>query len=518
MPSSLTFPGVYIEEIPSGVRTIVGVSTSTTAFVGRARKGPANTPEPIANFGDFERIFGGLWEPSMMSFAVHHYFLNGGIQAIVVRVERGPENPDDEDTALSTRFSLAGADAPFLLQASGPGTWANNFDVVVDYKTRDEDSTTEFNLLVMDASVDPPVPLETLRNLSTNPQSESFVGRVVEQRSDLIDLVEGAPIPATRPNAGTATKTPGRDGGDLLDSDIAPAGGVGTKKGMFALEDADIFNLLCLPPLTATVDPSEATWNAAADYCQERRAMLLVDPPESAKDPGDISDALENGLTISTAVKKNAALYFPRLRIPNPLKKNLLEEYVPSAAVAGVFARTDSQRGVWKAPAGLEAGLTGVSELTYKLTDAENGRLNPLGINCLRTFPLIGPVVWGARTVDGADALASEWKYVPIRRLALFIEESLFRGTKWVVFEPNDEPLWAQIRLNVGTFMNNLFRQGAFQGATPREAYFVKCDKETTTQADIDLGIVNIHVGFAPLKPAEFVVIRLQQMAGQSAA
>jgi phage tail sheath protein FI len=243
--------------------------------------------------------------------------------------------------------------------------------------------------------------------------------------------------------------------------------------------------------------------------------MLLVDPPESAKDPGDISDALENGLTISTAVKKNAALYFPRLRIPNPLKKNLLEEYVPSAAVAGVFARTDSQRGVWKAPAGLEAGLTGISELTYKLTDAENGRLNPLGINCLRTFPLIGPIVWGARTVDGADALASEWKYVPIRRLALFIEESLFRGTKWVVFEPNDEPLWAQIRLNIGSFMHQLFRQGAFQGKSPRDAYFVKCDAETTTQADRNLGIVNILVGFAPLKPAEFVVIKIQQIAGE---
>jgi hypothetical protein len=150
-----------------------------------------------------------------------------------------------------------------------------------------------------------------------------------------------------------------------------------------------------------------------------------------------------------------------------------------------------------------------------KLTDDENGQLNQLGINCLRTFPVAGSVVWGARTLRGADQLADEYKYVSVRRTALFIEESLYRGTQWVVFEPNDEPLWAQIRLNIGAFMHNLFRQGAFQGTTPQDAYFVKCDKETTTQNDIDRGIVNILVGFAPLKPAEFVVIKIQQIAGQ---
>jgi phage tail sheath protein FI len=147
------------------------------------------------------------------------------------------------------------------------------------------------------------------------------------------------------------------------------------------------------------------------------------------------------------------------------------------------------------------------------LTDDEHGTLNPLGVNCLRTFPVTGRVVWGARTLRGADILADDYKYVPVRRLALFLEETLYRGTQWVVFEPNDEPLWAQIRLNVGAFMQNLFRQGAFAGTTPREAYFVKCDSETTTQADVDLGRVNILVGFAPLKPAEFVIIQIQQIA-----
>ena len=188
---------------------------------------------------------------------------------------------------------------------------------------------------------------------------------------------------------------------------------------------------------------------------------------------------------------------------------------MPSGAIAGIIARTDTQRGVWKAAAGLSATIAGVSELSVPLTDLENGVLNPLGVNCLRAMPSVGPVVWGARTLQGADILSSDWKYAPVRRLALYIEESLYRAMRWAVFEPNDEPLWAQLRLSIGGFMNDLFRQGAFQGKTPREAYLVKCDKETTTQNDIDLGIVNILVAFAPLKPAEFVVLQIQQLAGQ---
>jgi uncharacterized protein len=192
-------------------------------------------------------------------------------------------------------------------------------------------------------------------------------------------------------------------------------------------------------------------------------------------------------------------------------------EAAASGTLAGVFARTDATRGVWKAPAGTDAALVGAN-LVVSLNDLENGELNPIGVNVLRNFPVYGQISWGARTLRGADQLADQWKYIPVRRTALYIEESLFEGTKWAVFEPNDEPLWASIRLNVGAFMQNLFRQGAFQGKSPQEAYFVKCDRDTTTQADIDLGVLNIVVGFAPLKPAEFVVIQIQQMAGQLAA
>jgi phage tail sheath protein FI len=251
--------------------------------------------------------------------------------------------------------------------------------------------------------------------------------------------------------------------------------------------------------------------------------MVIMDPPAAwdANAGTAVQDTVKavnsSGLAVTGPNARNTAVYFPRLIAPDQARKGLLTSFVPCGAVAGIMARTDAQRGVWKAPAGLDATLNGVPGLTVVMNDDENGQLNQLGVNCLRSFGVAGRVVWGARTARGADSLADEYKYVPVRRTALFIEESLYRGTQWVVFEPNDEPLWAQIRLNVGAFMQNLFRQGAFQGKTPAEAYFVKCDKDTTTQNDINLGIVNIVVGFAPLKPAEFVIVSIQQMAGQIA-
>jgi phage tail sheath protein FI len=316
--------------------------------------------------------------------------------------------------------------------------------------------------------------------------------------------------PAT--NYKVATAGEASDGAALTKADdFTPAGAEANKKGLYALAKADLFNLLCIPPYLAGGNVDTSLISEAAVYCERRRAMLLVDPPVE----WTTKDQVKSGVSGIGTTSKNAALYFPRLRQPHPLRENQLEDFVPCGAVAGIFARTDAQRGVWKAPAGSEATLVGVPGLSVPLNDPENGELNPLGVNCLRVMAPSGPLVWGARTLQGDDRFASEWKYVPVRRLALFIEESLYRGTQWVVFEPNDAPLWAQIRLNIGAFMHNLFRQGAFQGQTPQEAYFVKCDKETTTQADINLGIVNIMIGIAPVKPAEFVIIKLQQMAGQ---
>jgi len=271
--------------------------------------------------------------------------------------------------------------------------------------------------------------------------------------------------------------------------------------------EVDLFNLMVLAP-DATV-AVQSLYSNASIFCRNRRAFLLMDPPDSWT-TAQIASTGVNALRIGL-VKDYAAIFFPPLTVDeNGLKKNV----GPAGAIAGLCARIDGTRGVWKAPAGTEADLRGVVGLKFKFSDAENGFMNPRAVNTIRIFPN-GVVNWGARTMDGDDGFASEYKYIPIRRLALFIEESLYRGLKWVVFEPNDEPLYAQIRLNVGAFMHNLFRQGAFQGQKPRDAYFVKCDTETTTQNDRNLGIVNIWVGFAPLKPAEFVILYLQQMAGQ---
>jgi phage tail sheath protein FI len=318
--------------------------------------------------------------------------------------------------------------------------------------------------------------------------------------------------------AGTAqgAVVPGNDGTPPGALDMI--GDLNLKTGIYALERVDLFNILCLPR-TATKSGADAlsdaeafaVISAARDYCQRRRAFFIVDTPDNINSVDDIQGWLLNNAGIR---HRNLALYFPRVEVPDPLDNFRLRSFGASGTVAGIYARIDGTRGVWKAPAGIEATLDNVMRASYQLTDLQTGVLNPLAINCLRSFSAGGNLVWGARTLAGTDAPASEWKYVPVRRLALFLEESLFRGTSWVVFEPNDEPLWAKIRLNLNAFMMGLFRQGAFQGSTPSDAYFVKCDAQTTTQADRDLGIVNIEVGFAPLKPAEFVVIRIEQIAG----
>ena len=305
------------------------------------------------------------------------------------------------------------------------------------------------------------------------------IDNVLTNESNLV-RVSGA-LPGSRPAASadpqpgedafgdntTATNyvvtTEASDGATLQLADYTGAGLSTAKQGLYLLKQVDLFNLLCLPPEGTTADYPAGLVDAAIALCVEERAILLVDSPSGWTHKDDAKAGLDAVATKS----KNAALFFPRLKQPNPLRGNQIEEFVPCGAVAGVMARTDTQRGVWKAPAGIEATLRGVPELAVKLNDAENGELNPLGINCLRAFPVIGRIVWGSRTLRGADILADEYKYIPVRRLALFIEESLFRGTQWVVFEPNDEPLWAQIRLNLGAFMHNLFRQGAFQGTTP---------------------------------------------------
>ena len=776
MATNVSYPGVYIEEVPSGVRTIAGVPTSVAAFVGYTRRGPTNSPQQIFSYADFERGFGGLDADSELSYAVSHFFLNGGATAWIVRVAAGAAA-----AAIGLEDSVGGgANLVLTATARGQGAWGNLVRVFVDYDTANPASL--FNLTVTEfqdrGGQQQPARSETFRNLSMDSNSPAYAVDTVNAGSNLITLTRPAGLTfgtagtsvsgtidaaalaklgddartlaisidggrvyefdfmnagdpliagtfkqqmknladrikaavqalepgntafanfncvetatttsgfltctagnaganreksavtvraASRRNAasilsigiqaggrevsGSAARRPAQSGTawprnatldfttldspakmdiDLLDAagtvvnnqniavwtpagdrpvDLAalaelirkalgnvsrpefkgasvsvvdgqivvvpggatpgvrfkfnkgPTAAVGTldlstgaqanvagyqlgigpavaaqtgpapgndgtqptaidiegsrlaKTGIYALEDVDLFNLLVLPGQS---DP--ALQSAAVAYAEQRRSFVLLDLPDTI----DTLPEATAWLGANGALRhRNAATYFPRIRMADSLQQNRVRAFSNSGAVAGLYARTDASRGVWKAPAGTDAGLRGVRGLDYVLTDGENGVINPLGLNALRQFPAYGPIAWGARTMVGSDALASEWKYVPVRRLSLFLEESLYRGTQWVVFEPNDEPLWAQIRLNVGAFMHTLFRQGAFQGASPRDAYLVQCDSTTTTQDDINLGIVNIVVGFAPLKPAEFVIIKLQQLAGQAGA
>jgi len=564
MPSSLTYPGVYVEEIPSGVRTITGVATSITAFIGRASRGPVNEATTINSFGDFERTFGGLWSDSMLGFAVRDFFLNGGAQAIIVRLYHA----DPGDAAATPPIAAPGTKAQLAIgaltfDAANEGRWGLSLRAAIDTDNTSDDVAAAmgvtkadlFNLAIADTSTGKS---EKYLNLTVKDSSRRL-DKVLVNESALVRITLPSPAPTVtvgsdklttlekkvtdarkalsdKQNSGatdvttetaavtaaqteldaalTAATTTVSDGKDLAVLDFLPANGETDKKGLYALEQADLVNLLSIPPYKLAGTDGDVDTNvltSATAYCEKRRAMLIIDAPSS----WNTKDKAKSGLSGVGISSRNAALFFPRLRQSNPLHDNQVETFAASGAVAGIMARTDTQRGVWKAPAGLDATFVGVQAFSVPLTDAENGELNPLGINCLRSMPAAGRVVWGSRTTRGADQLSDEYKYIPVRRTALFIEESLYRALKWVVFEPNDEPLWAQIRLNVGAFMHDLFRKGAFQGTSPRDAYYVKCDKETTTQTDIDLGIVNILVGFAPLKPAEFVVIKLQQIAGQ---
>lgn len=614
----VTYPGVYIQEVQSDVRTIIGVDTATTAFVGRAKQGPINKPVVINSFADFQRVFGGLWLQSTLGYAVRDFFQNGGSRAVVVRLFNGgvaepplgtPGTPTASSVAQAARTKaddFSGGSAPvraaasdvaeaaeaeaeksgatpesvaqaaqnkateianssasnparsaakdvadfasaaasvvapsaaagdnekakaivgsgetkLTLEATTAGGWGNNLHVSVEDiepKFADRiaasygiDKAELFTFKIRDSESGA---VEEYPNV-TVVEGPRRIDRVLANASTLMSVV--GDLPQKRPLATTddIVAAGGKDG-QALTTDVV-LGQEADKTGIYALEDANIFNLLCIPPFEGTdvasvADVTGDVWAKAAAYCLKRRAMLLVDASKDWK-----KDDARDGVPLpGIGSHTNAALYFPRIRERNPLRDSRLEEFVPCGAIAGIMARTDSTRGVWKAPAGQEATLQGVSELTIALTNEENGELNPLGINCLRKLPAAGNVVWGARTLVGDDRLASQWKYIPVRRTALFIEETLYRNIQWAVFEPNDEPLWAQLRLNIGVFMNGLFRQGAFQGQSPKDAYFVKCDATTTTQSDIDKGIVNVVVGFAPLKPAEFVVIYIQQIAGQ---
>ncbi len=382
------YPGVYVEEAPSDVHVIAGIPTSTAAFLGATKFGPVASPLHVHSFAEFEAHFGGLSAEMPLGYAVQHYFLNGGRDALIARVE-----------------------------SAGP---------------------------------------------------------------------------------------------TLTDADLSSPALEQQRRGLWLLDHAERFDILCIPPLSRTTDVGWATWDAAVAYATRRRAMVIVDPPAAWAAPQTIS---ETAIAALAGRSPNAALYYPRLQAPDPLHGNQVASFAPCGAVAGIYARIDGTRGVWKAPAGAEATVLGMQGLAVALSDAALSALNAMGVNGLRALPGGAIVLWGARTLAGADVAEPLFKYVPVRRLEMFIEASLIRGLQWAVFEPNGEPLWARIRASVADFLQGLFRQGALQGDKPEDAYFVRCDASTMTQRDIDQGVVILVVGVAPLRPAEFVIIGIGNFA-----
>ncbi len=510
-----SYPGVYVQEVPSGVRTIVGVSTSVAVFIGNAAWGPVNDPVLCLNYSDFERTFTSDVAVGDLARAVRLFFLNGGTQCYVVRLakEDDPVPANNAAPATVTLVDAATADT-LIIEGKYPGLLGDSIRVVVEHPASPPALPNVFDLtlwriLINQAGDEVPTDIQTWKGLSMDPTHPRFAINYIDYKWANL-LLPAAPN-INRPEANTG-------GPPVVPTQLAP-GTVGAVlvaadyQGAYDILDkeVDLFNLMILPKNTTGVT-LDNIWGDASVFCQKKRAFLLIDPDEGWTTVQEATHITNGVNSLRTGlVNDYAAVFFPQLIIR---ENETSFPVAPSGAIAGLMARIDASRGVWKAPAGTEADLRGIRGLQFRFSDDENGILNPQAVNTIRIFPN-GIVNWGARTMAGDDDFASEWKYIPVRRTALFIEESLYRGLKWVVFEPNDEPLWSQIRLNVGAFMHNLFRQGAFQGKTKQEAYFVKCDSETTTQNDINLGIVNVWVGFAPLKPAEFVILYLQQMTGQ---
>jgi hypothetical protein len=505
MPIPVKFPGVFVQENSSGNVAIAGVATSITAFVGRTVMGPL-APTHCYGFADFERNFGRQAAGYPLGDAVVDFFQNGGSHAIVVRVFKVPPGSAD---------GVARAEGGGLtLVAATPGAWADGRLLMSIDAT--PASVDLFNLTLTYEPPDGGQIVERFQNVSIKGEAGPHrLDRVLETQSQFARL-PGDLLPTTTPTAVTDIAfAGGADSAALTAADLA--GDPELHSGIYALDNADLFNLMCIPPDPADADYGdlEPLYQAAALYCLKRRAMLILDPPKAWSDHArqgrfDQIQPTDLGIGGSELEARNCAVYFPRIRKLDP-ETGQIETFPPCGAIAGIFAVTDNSPGVWKAPAGISAGIGGINGLEYNLNDEQNGQLNPLGINCLRSFPIIGPVVWGARTLRGADLLSDDYKYISVRRLALYIEESLYRGTKFAVFEPNDEPLWSTLRQTIGVFMANLSQQGAFYG------YDVACDRATTTQADIDRGVVNVRVAFAPVKPAEFIVLQIQQQAGQTA-
>lgn len=510
MPTYLS-PGVYVEEVPAGSRPIEGVGTAVAAFIGFAEQGPFNEPRLVTNWSQFTQLFGGFMEGGYLAPAVYGYFANGGGSAYVVRVGQDGAN----NGTVKSREAAAGERQAILggyrvVEISGSG---GRGDLVVEVGPAvgqgdappPEDA---FTLVVKRGSKVE----ETFENVTTRAGKDNVVTRV--QPSKVISIEElNATGVVSVPEQGSVTLGPPPA------APTAPAristddyvGNVADRTGFSGLEAVDEITMIAVPDLMSAyqrgaidLDAVQAVQVAMITHCELMGdRMAILDPP-----PGlGPQQVKEWRMDKAGYDSKYAALYYPWFTVLDPLTGGN-SAVPPSGHMAGVWARNDDSRGVHKAPA--NEVVRGALGLATQLTKNEHDLLNPVGINCIRAFPGRGIRVWGARTLSSE----AEWRYLNVRRLFNYLEESILNGTQWVVFEPNDDALWARIRRTISAFLVNEWRKGALFGLTPDEAFYVKCDRETNPAEGIDAGQVVCEVGVAPVKPAEFVIFRLAQFSG----
>jgi phage tail sheath protein FI len=525
MPEYLS-PGVYVEEVDTGNKPIEGVATSTLGFIGLSERGPT-AATLVTSFSEYKRQFGSYRPNYYLAQGIEGFFQNGGKRAFVARVFG--------TGALPSTLAIA----PVTVSAAGPGTWGNRvfvkvtnsgvgdpnlFKLTVIYY--DEETFAGPPALTQATHIDPtnpksllpsnvanrrePTLVEVYDNLSFNPVASSFYERRVNNASALVRLATaGAPArPAnnadeiTNPGALTAGQIPTLAGG----TDGAALALANATAALDLLEAVDEIAILCCP------DEHSQGFAGITDP--------LVNQCENLKDRFAILQAPPGAAPATLAVPRDtkyAGFYYPWIEIRHA-RLGIPVLIPPGGHVAGIYARSDIERGVHKAPANeVVRGLFNDPEnpkrgLERQVTKGEHDILNPKGINVIRNFPGRGNVLWGARTMSRDP----DWKYVNVRRLFIFMEESIEEATQWVVFEPNDEPLWARVRRSVSDFLTRLWMDGMLQGRSKEEAYFVRCDRTTMTQADIDNGRLIMLIGVAPVKPAEFVIFRIGQWTGGS--
>lgn len=518
MPNYLS-PGVYVEEVASGSRPIEGVGTSVAAFVGLAPTGPLNDPTLVTNWSQYVAAFGEFTDGYYLAHSVYGFFNNGGTAAYVVRVGGTADGPQSGATAEAAPRALTAGEpvalGTFKVAAIAAGSAAGGALTVEVQEPEGEGGADRFKLVVKDGDK----VVESF-DVSAKKSARNYVVTQVKQRSKAIVVEEAvaagqlakpdaqsialappAPAPVAPAMPGAAERlNSGRFIGDSAD-----------RTGFGGLEALDEVNMVAVPDLMAAyqqglIDEEQvkAVQLGLVAHCELMGdRMAVLDPPPSL----NARDIRKWRQEVAGYDSRYAALYYPWIKVFDPTSGQS-RVVPPSGHMAGVWARNDSERGVHKAPA--NEIVRGAIDLDLQITRGEQDLLNPVGVNCIRAFPGRGIRVWGARTLASDPA----WRYLNVRRYFNYLEESILIGTQWVVFEPNDEALWARIRRNISAFLVNEWRSGALFGQRPEDAFYVKCDAETNPVESVDLGRVVCEIGIAPVKPAEFVVFRLAQFSG----